>query len=407
MKIKPRRRQKILDTLFGLTLAALAITALAVLVASGAEIRLTEDDGTVRVFVEKAPLPAEPTTQPVETTTPPVVGPVVPTEPPPPVAPPATMKLIRVRPEFIAQDLAGVRDDTRVVFNRGATYILPATWRIGHDRVSVASEGPGARPILKANGSLRVAIAIAGSADKTTIEDIAFGSDDAWGEGPVAVEISGSNATVRRSNAENVYQFFNFTDGSSGALIDGCENVTPASVHFYWAYVKGKNHRFINCTMRRPVVAALRCNKLDGWIVEGGAIIGGRKDGKSSADSASSEGRVTLQDCRNVTFKSVRFERNELGTGPLWNIDGFNQTPEATWLAMRSANIRMDGCTVIDGMVKIGKGTDGFVMADTQMTPPPGKVAIKIDGGQTVTFGGRTFNLPGPVNITIDGRKLR
>lgn len=125
------------------------------------------------------------------------------------------------------------------------------------------------------------------------------------------------------------------------------ENVLPdwTPIDGYFAYVKGKNQTIRACRSNRALAGFVRTNECDGLTIENCESFGVGGDD----DVSFFVGRVQLQFVSNVRIVNLKLHRALLTTGPLWNIDGWNQRKsDAEFFARRTKNVTIDNL-MLDG----------------------------------------------------------
>ena len=162
---------------------------------------------------------------------------------------------------------------------------------------------------------------------------------------------------------------FNFAAGDAkNVLVEDCGNTSPGSIYNYFAYPKGSNITFRRCKAYRPLSGFLRTNGCDGLSILDCESFGGGPN----AEDKFRVGRVLLQSVSDVTIKNLKIHGSFFGTGPLWNIDGWNQRPsDADFFTRRTTGLSVDGLLIDGGgWVELGWGTENArINTVTPMTP--------------------------------------
>lgn len=306
---------------------------------------------------------------------------------------------ISITPKTLASNLAKIRKSSGVsaVFEPGK-YPLASPIEIQGSNASVSAAS--GRPKTVANGKVVTHFSIGKSARNAAVRDLEFDSDDPAGQWPYGFQIGGNGVEVSNVKMNHVHYAFDLLDAAKNVVILDCHNSISGSVWNYFCYAKGRNITLRNCLAGRPLSGFLRTNQCVGLNIFDCESFGGESDGAASFRI----GRVLLQSVADVTIYNLKIHRSFLGTGPLFDINGWNQRKsDADFFSRRTAHVKADA-VLIDGggWIEIGYGSEDVRINTVGPTPP-----IKFPVLKTSLPSNVAAKLPPPKDIWINGKKLR
>jgi PKD repeat protein len=156
-----------------------------------------------------------------------------------------------------AEAAAMLADDTQVLFRRGATFDVSASLSIDHRNVTFGAYGDGARPLLRrVAGAGESIIGLYGSADRVTIEGLAFDSPHALANpsdpapkiGADGIYVRGANVVVRGCEFLNLDDAINANGKPAGLMV--LDNTAPLAtgVRGYFVWSEGSDHVYLGNT---------------------------------------------------------------------------------------------------------------------------------------------------------------